>query len=274
MEEDQSQNDVKHPPGFGEDLKEVRLGRKLTQEHVATGTGFSRTYVSKVESGSVFPSDKFASKCDLVFGTHGMFERLRRRIVESDHPSWFAPVVQMEREATRILDFSATLVMGLLQTEDYARAIFRSANPRASEEVIEAKVAARLRRREVFEREDPPELWVLITESCLRCQVGSADIMKAQIGHLITCTDSPYINMQVLPLSAGAPNGAMESFTLLTFDNAPTRLYSDGPAGGSVYESPQVVRSNVSSYDRLRAHALSLNASLDFMEKLLKEPNS
>ncbi|MFI7272720.1 helix-turn-helix transcriptional regulator [Streptomyces sp. NPDC049879] len=274
MEEDQSQDDVKRPPGFGEDLKEVRLGRKLTQEHVATGTGFSRTYVSKVESGSVFPSEKFAYKCDLVFGTHGMFERLRRRITESDHPSWFVPFVQMERDAVRIQNFSSSLVMGLLQTEEYARAIFRAANPRMSDEVIEGKVAARLRRREIFDGGHPPELWVILSEACLRYQVGGRAVMAGQLEHLVDCALSAHISMQVLPFRAGAPNGVMQSFTVLGFDGSPTKVYSDDPLVGSVNDNPRLVSYAVSSYDRLMANAEPPAASLDFVRMLLKEYRS
>ncbi|MGG7573894.1 Scr1 family TA system antitoxin-like transcriptional regulator [Streptomyces sirii] len=107
---------------FGRDIRQVRLTRKLTQKHLAKATGYTDGYVSKVESGTLLPrpSMKFAKGCDTVFGTGELFAGLLRRIEEGDHPSWFVPYAHLERKASRILDYSTSLVVGILQTEEYA----------------------------------------------------------------------------------------------------------------------------------------------------------
>ncbi|WP_234320207.1 helix-turn-helix domain-containing protein [Streptomyces sp. SBT349] len=260
--------------GFGFEVRSQREGRKLTQKHVAKAIGYSEAYVSRVESGKLMPSEKFARGCDLVFGTHGIFERLRRRIAEGEHPTWFVPYLQLEPRAVGIRDFSAQLIMGLVQTEAYAEAIFRAAHPRAESEVIDGKVAARLRRQDIFAASEPPALWLIVHEMCLRTLVGGRAVMAGQLEHLLTYATSPHMDLQVLPFSAGVPDGEMLSFTLLSFDNSPTVVYSGDRRGGRVYDAPKVVRGSVDAYDRLRAHALSPDDSVALVTSLLKEYRS
>ncbi|MFD9815672.1 Scr1 family TA system antitoxin-like transcriptional regulator [Streptomyces sp. NPDC059080] len=261
---------------FGRDVREVRLARKLTQKHLAKSTGYSDGYVSKVESGTLLPrpSMKFAKGCDVAFGTGKLFTGMLERIEEGDHPSWFVPYLNLEKKATRILDYSANLVMGLLQTEAYARAVFRASHPREDADLIEGRVAARVRRRELFEQENPPLLWVILQEGCLRTAVGGSDVMAGQLEYLLEVAASPHVDLQILPFSAGAPGAHERPFTLLAFDDSPTVLYADGPQGGKLYDSDPTVSLHLDSYDRLRAHALSPTESLALIKSLLKEYRS
>ncbi|MGW7486809.1 helix-turn-helix domain-containing protein [Streptomyces sp. NPDC054786] len=261
---------------FGRDIRQVRLARKLTQKHLGKATGYSEGYVCKVEAGALLPrpSQKFAMGCDLTFGTGELFAGLLRRIDEGDHPSWFVPYLNLERKASRILDYSASLVMGVLQTEAYAWAVFRASHPREDKELIEGRVAARLRRRELFGLETPPHLWVILHETCLRSVIGDAKVMAGQLEYLLTAVESPHIDLQVLPFSAGAPGAHTRPFTMLTFEGSSTVLYADGPQGGKLYDSAPTVALHLDSYDRLRAHALSPGESLALIKSLVKEYRS
>lgn len=261
---------------FGRNVRQVRLARKLTQKHLANATGYSIGYVSKVESGKLLPrpSEKFARGCDTVFGTGELFADLLRRIEEGDHPSWFVPYLNLEKKASRILDYSATLVPGILQTEAYAQVLFRSSHPREEAKLIDGRVAARMRRRDVFELMNPPLLWSILHESSLRTVVGSPAVMADQLDFLLAVAASPHIELQVLPFSAGAPGAHSRTFTLLSFDGSPTTLYADGPQGGKLYDSTKTIALHLDSYDRLRAHALSPDASLTLITSLSKEYRS
>ncbi|MGK5529087.1 helix-turn-helix domain-containing protein [Streptomyces sp. URMC 129] len=274
MEEDAPPKNLTLLQGFGFEVRQVREGRKLTQKQLAQGTGYSEAYVSKVEGGQIVPSEKFVRGCDLVFGTSGLFERLRHRIEESDHPAWFVPYVQMERKASRKLDFSPSVICGLLQTERYARAIFRAAHPRADADIIEAKVAARLRRREIFDAPRSPALWSVLHEAALRTAVGGPDVLAEQLDFLLAAVTQWHVDLQVLPYAAGAPVGLMRPIALLSFDDAPTVLFSDGPRGGRLYDQPKTVGKAQDDYDRIRAHALSPVESLAFIKSLSKEYRS
>ncbi|MFH8679637.1 Scr1 family TA system antitoxin-like transcriptional regulator [Streptomyces lydicus] len=256
---------------FGQDVRQVRLGRKLTQKHLGNVTGYTDAYISMVESGKLKASEKFANGCDMAFGTNGLFAGLLRRIDEGDHPSWFVPYLKLEGKASRILTYETNLVTGIVQTEDYARAVFRVANPRASAEGIEDKVEARLRRREVFEREDPPHLWIILHEACLRTVVGGTKVMAEQLDHLLAIAPSPQVELQVLPFSAGIPATSTMPFIVLRFPDSPTVLYTETRVGGRMNDSAQTVDSALDDYDLLRAHALSPDNSVALIKTLLKE---
>ncbi|WP_030415016.1 helix-turn-helix domain-containing protein [Streptomyces sp. NRRL S-1448] len=273
MDETTSPENLNPLQRFGRDVRQVRLARKLTQKHLGHSMGYSEAYVSKVESGTLTPrpSEKFAMGCDVAFGTGELFAGMLRRLDEGDHPSWFVPYLNLERKASRILDYSANLVMGLLQTEDYARSVFQVSNPRATAEGVEGKVAARIGRREVFEQPSPPLLWIILNEAGLRTVVGGASIMAGQLEYLLTSAESPHIKLQVLPFSAGAPAAHAKPFTVLRFTDAPTVLYTETRVGGRMHDSAQTVDAALDDYDLLRAHALSPDQSLTLIKTLLKE---
>ncbi|MFG2227366.1 helix-turn-helix transcriptional regulator [Streptomyces sp. NPDC048644] len=256
---------------FGLDVKRVRLGRKLTQKQLGTAVGYSYAYVSMVESGKVMPSKKFAEGCDRAFGTNGLFAGMLRRIDEGDHPSWFVPYLNLERKASRILAYETNLVAGIMQTEDYARAVFRVSNPQATPEGIEDKVAARLRRREALEQDAPPFLWVILHEACLRTVVGGPEVMAGQLDYLLKMAPSHRIRIQVMPFAAGIPATSTMPFIVLRFPDSPTVLYTETRVGGRMHDSAQTVEAALDDYDLLRAHALSPDLSLALIKTLLKE---
>lgn len=256
---------------FGVTVREMRLGRGIKQKNLATYTGYSEAYVSKVEKGTMKPSVTFAEKCDQMFQTHGMFVRLLGDIEHDDNPAWFVPYLEKEREASRILDFSTTTIMGVFQTEDYAHAIFHAGNPRESLDWIHTKVGARLRRREILEEDNPPLLWLILHEACLRTVVGGASVMAAQLDHLILAAESPSVDFQVLPFSAGAVAAHVPAFTLLTFHEDPTVVYAGDPQGGRLYQQSETVDLYSEHYDRLRSHALAPTDSLVMIDKIRKE---
>ncbi|ANW21951.1 helix-turn-helix domain-containing protein [Streptomyces clavuligerus] len=260
---------------FGLEVREVRTGRKLTQKQLGKAVKYSDGYVSKVEAGLLMPSERFARGCDLVFATNGLFLRLLRRVEEGDHPSWFVPYLQLEWKAVRILDFSALSIMGMLQTEEYARAIFRAGQPREVPEVINGQVAARIRRRGVLEQERPPAIWVILHEACLRTVVGGSGVMARQLEHLIRMAESPNVDIQVMPFSAGAAGVHTLAFTLLVFNDESTALYVDDvPQGGRLYRSEPNVGIALENYERLRAHALSPDDSVALIKSAHKEYRS
>ncbi|GAA2367254.1 helix-turn-helix transcriptional regulator [Streptomyces cuspidosporus] len=256
---------------YGADVRRVRLGRSLTQKHLATSTGYSVSYVSQVESGKLLPSEKFASGCDRVFGTNGLFTGMLQRLEEGDHPTHFVPYVQLEQKASHILNFSATIIVGLLQTEEYARAIFRAGHPFASDEAVQGKVEARIRRRDVFSQDRSPRLWAVLHEACLRTHVGGPATMAAQLDFLVKSAARPGIDLQVIPFTAGAAAAHSVPFTLLTFKDSPTVLYSDDPQGGRLCRTAATAAIVMQNYDRLRAHALPPDESLAFIETVREE---
>ncbi|MGW3426738.1 helix-turn-helix domain-containing protein [Streptomyces melanosporofaciens] len=256
---------------LGAEVRTWRLQAELSQRELGLRANYGQQYVAKVEAGERLASVEFADACDQVFGTPGTFARLRKRASQHGYPDWFVPYVQLERQAVSVLDYSATLIMGMLQTAEYARAVFRAVHPRESASKIDAMVERRLRRREVMEKDTPPLLWCIIDESCLRRMVGGPQVMRAQLAHLVQVAESPHITIQVLSFSSGAPTRHMP-FTLLKFQDEPSLLYVENPVSGHVLDSPPVVEDSEVAYDRLRADALSPEMSIAMICKVMEEP--
>ncbi|MFE9567470.1 Scr1 family TA system antitoxin-like transcriptional regulator [Streptomyces sp. NPDC006692] len=257
---------------FGREVEAALAHRGATQRELADATGYKEPYVSKVKSGKALPSSVFAEGCDQFFNTSGYFARLLERVSKHGHPEWFVPYLRLEAKAAQVLDFSPFLVMGLLQTPEYAEALFRAAHPRYDADLIKEKVSARLARRSVLERPDAPLLWVVLDESCLKRQVGGRAVMVGQLEHLLVMAQTPDITVQVLPYDSGAPACA-EAFTLLTFDDvdqAPV-LYAETQGLGRVIDSASVVATGTDRYDRLRADALSPEKSRTALCAAIKE---
>ncbi|NGO67445.1 helix-turn-helix domain-containing protein [Streptomyces boncukensis] len=255
-------------PLFGEDVKRVRLARGLQQKHLGTGTGYSEGYVSKVESGTIVPAPRFAEGCDRVFGTGDLFARQLRRLIEGEAPSWFAPYMDAEREASEIQEYCIAFVLGLLQTEKYARSVFERGPLPLTREEIEARVTSRLRRREILERPRPPEVWAILHEACLRMRVGSARVMADQLGHILDALQHfPTLTVQVLPYeaAAGAPS---TPFTMLEIPESSPVVYVEGPQGGRPYDAKEAMANSRRQMNHLRASALSPQDSLAYVSAI------
>ncbi|MCU4749153.1 MULTISPECIES: helix-turn-helix domain-containing protein [unclassified Streptomyces] len=255
---------------FGREVREVRLGRRLTQKNLGLGTGYSEGYVSKVEAGKKQPSREFIAGCDKVFATGGLFARLHASLQESSSPTWFEPYLDLERRALWILDYAVACVPGLLQTDQYARAIFRAGHPRDDPAAIEGKVEARRRRRQVLESPDI-SLWLVLHETCLRAAVGGSTIMRGQLDHLLDTASGPGVDIQVLPFKTGAAAVHTLSFTMLGFADSEPVLWTDDAAGGKLHQAASTVAFQQAAFDRLRAHALSPDASLTMIRQVRTE---
>lgn len=148
-------------------------------------------------------------------------------------PDWFGLYAGLEAAASRIRCFEPELVHGLLQTPEYATAVFGS-DPRLTSDVIAQRVRFRMERQQQMQRDDPPAVTVIMGESALARLVGSADIMREQIDRLRTETRA---DVRVLPFSAGA-YPLRRSFVLLDFadEEDPSVAYVDVPMGARYFD--------------------------------------
>lgn len=190
---------------FGLDMREIRRARKMTMKNLGRATGYSESYVSKVEAAKQPPSLKFVTGADRALATGGMLERQLERILLGDHPKGFLPYIELEQKATRIQNYSNIFVMGMFQTEEYAHAVFDANVPRLPDEQIESMIAARLRRLDIVNGASSPAVWMVVHENCLRTVVGDRHVMAKQLDHLTEVAKLPAITIQVLPFSEGAP---------------------------------------------------------------------
>ncbi|MFF8367280.1 helix-turn-helix domain-containing protein [Streptomyces lydicus] len=255
---------------FGREVEAALAHKGATQRELADFTGYKEPYVSKVKNGKALPSMHFAEGCDRFFTTSGYFARLLVRVSERGHPGWFVPYINLEKQTSRVEDYSNALIMGMLQTWDYAEATFRATHPREADDKIKTRVEARMARREVMERDAPPLLWVILHESTLRTEVGSRAVMADQLRHLASDAGNPHITLQVLRFNAGAPASSLP-FTLLTPACGATVLYSESRGQGHVTDSATAVDNARTAYERLRASARDPEESLALIREIAEE---
>ena len=259
---------------LGAELRRARMAAGLSQDQLGQRIGYSGAQVGKVETGERPPSLEFVQGCDRVLpNADGLFERfyeLAQRWPWGVHPAWFAEWLEAERRAMSLSWWEALLVPGLLQTEDYARAIV-TADPDAPEDETEELVAARLERQAIFDQPRPPALCAVIDEAVLHRLIGSHEIMRDQLLHLADMSERPNITVQVVPAGIGAHAGLLGGFALASAEGFPDTGYMETPAQGQTSESPSVARKLTRRFSTLRADALPRAASRDLIRKAAEQ---
>lgn len=259
---------------LGEEVRRARLAAGFTsQDQLARRLGFDRTVITKIETGERPPSVEVADALATVFAqlAGGRFTELAEvaRRAFGKFPGWFErDWLPVERDAASLRWWEPLLIPGLLQTAEYARALFEAWQPAASAEDLEALMTGRLDRQRILDRETPPDLRVVLDEPVLRKAIGSAKIMAAQLEHLADLSCRPMITVQVVPAEVGAHGGLLGAFIIA------------GPAG-TVYLETAVeaqvtgeapVRDRVALiFDRLTRDALPRGASRDLILKVAHE---
>jgi transcriptional regulator with XRE-family HTH domain len=216
----------------GSQLRRLREEQSLTRAQAGYKIRASESKLSRMELGRVGFKLRDVEDLLRLYGVIGTPESEELLALvqranepgwwESYHdvtPHWFARYLGLEATATLIRSYEAQFVPGLLQTEDYARAVVRLGHGSASADEVERRVGLRLRRQQaVLHRPDPPTLWAVIDEAALRRPVGGPKVMRDQIEALAELvTKGPHVRLQVIPLDAGGHAAAGGSFTILRF---------------------------------------------------------
>ncbi|MFE3074077.1 helix-turn-helix domain-containing protein [Streptomyces sp. NPDC059247] len=252
---------------YGWELRRLREEHGLTQQQLGDIIFCTGSLVGQIETTRKVPTRAFSERVDAALGTGGVFSRLIGLVLRSRLPAWFQPVAELEARATYISTFQTQVVYGLLQTPEYARALLAVDYPDKAEEMM----GARLERQRILERGEPPVLWVVMSEAVLMQQVGSREVMREQLAHLLTFRDNPWVQIQVLPFSTGEHTGLMGSFTLFRFDDDPDIFYIDGYDQGHMTANPPVIKERSVGYARLQAMALSTEDSAELIARVMEE---
>ena len=258
---------------FGAELRFARLAAGLSQEQLGRRLGFSGDLVGKIETGERKPKPELVAACDEAFpAANGLFGRiydLARR--SSGVPAWFQEWYEAEREAVSVSWWEPMLVPGLVQTADYARALFQAWRSADTDDELDQLIDARMARQLILDRPKPPMLWIVIDEAVLHRCIGSPEITRDQLLRLADLAQRPKVTIQVLPAEVGAHVGLLGAFAIATFDHGPAIVYLESPDQGQTTDKHATVTVVSLTFDTLRAEALPRGASRNMILKVAKE---
>jgi transcriptional regulator with XRE-family HTH domain len=248
-------------------LRKLRTEKGLTVEQAAEQLMFSMSKLSRMETGHGAPSRRdIRDLCALYDVTdEAERERMLRLALEGKQAGWwqdydlpYSTYVGLEAEATAISDFQSSVVPGLLQTADYARAGHEGTMPRLSPGEIERRIEAKLTRQALLAKDDPPAFSTVLDEAVLHRMVGGPAVMSTQLGRLIESAHRPNVTIQVIPFALGAHPGVESNFNILEMPSpTPGVVFVEGLVGSIYLERPEELTRYQQIFERLQTIALS-----------------
>ncbi len=215
---------------LGSQLRRLRTEKGLSREQAGEAIRASEWKIHRLENGQVGFKDRDVVDLLRLYGVDDPGEVAAFLVLAREAnapgwwhhygdllPQWFRAFVDLESAATLIRTYEGQFVPGLLQTEDYMRAVITGALLDNSPEQVERRVALRMTRQSLLGRADAPRLWAVVDEAALRRPVGGREVMRTQLERLIEATKLPNVTLQVLPFGAGAHPAMVDAFSVLRF---------------------------------------------------------
>jgi transcriptional regulator with XRE-family HTH domain len=264
------------------ELRNLREGAGLTIEEVAAHLECSGSKLSRLETGKGLPRLRDVRDLLDLYEVSDTSQRdlLLTMVRESKNKGWwtdyedvlpaaFETYVGLEEAATSIRTFQHH-VHGLLQTEDYARAMLKAAHVADGMESVDRLVRLRIDRQRQLRKDNPVELWVVIDEAALHRKVGGSKVMQGQMNYLVEVAQLPNVTLQVLPFEKGAHPGVIGAFSLIEFPDITDNdvVYVDSPAGNIYLEKAIDLRRYTLVFDHLRAAAMPPDDSVELVDEL------
>ncbi|MEU1393736.1 MULTISPECIES: helix-turn-helix transcriptional regulator [unclassified Nonomuraea] len=250
-------------------LRRLRQAAGLSQEEAAQLTAVNVATLYRLETGRAKPQPRtLIALCD-AYGVSSAERETLRALArdagkkgllhdDSELPEQYMTYINFEAEAVQILNFENAFIPGLLQTSAYAQAVIRGVLPDSSDEEVQTRVEARLKRQALLSSPDRPHFWSVIDEAALHRAVGGPQVMREQLLHLAEQSQRPGIALQVIPFKAGAHPAMPGPFVILRFGpNDPDIVYIDSSAGDLLLEDEAELTRHTMVFEHCRAVALS-----------------
>ncbi|PJE96513.1 transcriptional regulator [Streptomyces carminius] len=255
---------------FGAKMRAQRERTSMSLEGLADVVNVSRSHLSRIETAEVMPPPSLPTALDMAFETDGIFAELYRLACREIHPDQFRRRMTLEAQSRLIEEYAGQIVPGLVQTEEYARAQFTAANPKAAWEEIDELVTARMSRQALLRGASPPDHSLILDEAVLRRGFGGPAVMRAQLARLAELTLTPATVLQVLPFEHGGHALVGGSLALLTLDGGTQVVWEESITTGTLLEDMESVADRRRAYDLLRACALSPRDSAAFIRSVME----
>lgn len=271
---------------LGSQLRRLREGHGISREDAGYTIRASESKISRMELGRVSFKERDVADLLSLYGVDDPVEReallgLVREANKSGWwhsfndvlPNWFQTYVGLEEAAALIRTYEVQFVPGLLQAEDYARAVFAQSRPAVSEEEIERRVGLRMRRQKLLTDGQGPRLWAVIDEAALRRPVGGPAVMRSQVQHLIDMAERPNVVIQVMPFRFGAHAGESGAFSILRFPEQDLAdvVYLEQLTSALYLDKRDDVDAYIQVMERLCVDSLTPDQTVDLLTDLLKE---
>ena len=258
---------------FAAELSRLRKISGWTLTDLGKRAAYDQSYLFRLEKGEKLGSIEVARALDKVYGTEPHLEQLWLLARDDVVPNRYHRFLTLAAEADVVQEFSVSTIPGLLQTEEYARALLNTARPQTPELLAE-QVAVRMSRQQRLRDENPPHLRALLDEGILRRAPKDLEVWQGQLQRLLDDAELPQVTVQVLPLSAGLHDLLGGSLTLLWLPDGRSVAYVESIKTAELFEEPEEVAPFKLSYDLVRDLALTPGRSLAFIRQLMEDGTS
>ncbi|MFI1467090.1 helix-turn-helix domain-containing protein [Streptomyces wuyuanensis] len=256
---------------FGRQLKLLRVRAGLERAEFGRRLGYSAETVASVEQGRRIPQARFIERADEVLGAGGVLTALREEVGKAQYPAFFRDAARLETDAHELFLYAVQAVPGLLQTEEYTRALLAMRRPLLDEDTIEQRVAARLLRQEIFTRWPAPLISFVIEEAVLRKPFGGRQVLRGVLENILLVGHKRNVEIQVMPNDHEDNAGVDGPFTLITPRKGDQIAYLEVQGRSILVTDRNEVRAISARYGIIRSQALTPRESLGFVEKVLGE---
>ncbi|MZD05298.1 helix-turn-helix domain-containing protein [Streptomyces sp. SID5785] len=269
---------------LGQELRRLRELKGMTAEEVAERLLVSQSKISRLENGRRSISQRDVRDLCGVYEVedHRIVDSLMQMAKDSRQQGWwhsfgdipYSVYIGLETDAASLRIYDPQVVPGLLQTRGYAEALINGALPETVSQDIEKRVQVRMRRQERIQAPDNPlRLWTVLDEAALKRVVGGKSVMREQLEHLVEQSQLPHVTVQVIPFDMGAHPGLNGQYAILEFPDAADSsvVYIEGVTSDLYLEKANDVQKYSVMYEHLRAQALNVDQSRQFISDIAKE---
>ncbi|MFI1952926.1 helix-turn-helix domain-containing protein [Streptomyces xinghaiensis] len=255
---------------FGRSMKMLRLRSGMERAEFGQQLGYTASSIASFEQGRRIPSPRTIDRADEVLEAGGLLSVWKEQMERAQFPVFFQGMAALEKAAIELLAYDTHVLNGLLQTEEYMRAVLAMRRPPLDQETIDQRVAARLARQDIFDRRPAPLLSFVLEESTVRHPWGGRTVHRGQLEHLLLTGERRNVEIQIMPTDREDNAGVDGAFTVITRKDGKRFMYTEAQGTSALQTDPEQTTLAAARYGIIRSQALTPRESLDFLERLLR----
>ncbi|WP_405614822.1 helix-turn-helix domain-containing protein [Streptomyces sp. NBC_01508] len=256
---------------FGRQLKLLRTRAGLDRTEFGKRVGYAAQSIASFEQGRRIPQPVFIDRADEVLDAGGVLKALKEEVARAQYPAFFRDAARLEAKAAALNVYAMYAVPGLLQTEEYAQAVFQMQRPLLDDDVIAQRLEARMVRQNIFDRSPAPLMSFVIEESVLRRPIGGRKVMRVTLEQVLLTGQLRNIEVQVMPIAREDHAALGGPFTLIDTHKGDRIAYAEVQSDSRLYTSQAKIRELEARYGILRSQALTPKESSMLIMELMGE---